>query len=160
MRRKARIFLIYFPVILVAGQVLVNLLSFVAPSWYRATGFYLNTFFGTNVMFAVFLVIFTVLFNFCKVSRVAAIAECLFALNFMIVKQDNLYNILFQVIIGTLALIYTFWHYINKFPFCRVSLVLRFINSVIKKGSCSKGLKHWDSRMEKLLLNRHSENRS
>lgn len=157
MKRVIRILIVFFPVMLVAGQVLVNLLSFVFPQVYYATGFYLNTFFGTNVFFALFLVAFTFTMRFCRVSRYAAIAELMFAVNFMIVKEDNLYNILFQVIVGLTALAFTFRHYMEKFPLCRISLLTSFLWKVIKRGSCSKGLADWDKRVKELLLKKHYE---
>ena len=144
MRRKVKLFIVYFPVILVACQVLVNLMSFVWYDGYVAAGFYLNHFFGCNMFNAAFFVLFTWYFDFCAVSRAAAVAELLFGINFMIVQQDNLYNILFQVIVGTAALILTFRYYIQKFPLCSLALVWTFIRSVTHTGSCSKGLELWE----------------
>lgn len=141
--RVAKLFIVYFPVTLVFCQVLVNLMTFVWPEAYYAAGFYLNLFFGTNVLFAIFLVAFCFMFRMCSVSRWAACAELLFAVNYMIVKEDNLYNIMFQVIVGVLALVATFWHYIKKFPLCNMSLVLGFVKRVVQKGSCKKGYEMW-----------------
>lgn len=157
MKRLTLLFIAYFPVLLVTGQVIVNLMSFVFPKAYIEAGFYLNTFFGTNVFFAVFLVAISFTFRLCRISRYAAIAECLFALNYMIVQQDNTYNIMFQVIVGLTALAYTFRHYIDKFPLCRLSLLISFIKSVLKKRSCAKGLQEWDSHVKGLLLKKHYE---
>ena len=151
MKRHLKLFIIYFPVVLVSCQVLMNLLSFVMPKAYYAAGFYLNTFFGTNVLFAIFLLCFTLMFRFCDVSRWSAIAEVLFAANYLIVKADNLYNILFQVIVGVIAILLTFRHYINKFPLCRMSLVWRFLTSVSTKG-CEKGLEHYDKHINSIIL--------
>lgn len=155
MKKYFKLFVIYFPVVLVSCQVLVNLLSFVWPEGYMAAGFYLNTFFGTNVLFAIFLLIFCFMFRFCAVSRWAAGAELLFAVNYMVVQQDNLYNIMFQVIVGALAIAATFWHYVKKFPLCRLGLVVGFIRSVIAKGSCKKGLENWDRDIKSILLKNH-----
>lgn len=140
---------------LVAGQVLVNLMSFVSPQAYIASGFYLNLFFGTNVFFAIFLIVFTFKFNFCAVSRYAAVAELAFAVNYMVVQQDNLYNILFQVIVGILALAATFFHYIKKFPMCRLSLLVKFYQRVIQKRSCEEGMNQWERDVKGHLLKRH-----
>lgn len=144
MRRKVKLFIVYFPVILVACQVLVNLMSFVWYDGYVAAGFYLNTLFGVNFLFARFLLAFTYWFKFCAVSRAAAWAELAFGINFMIVQQDNLYNILFQVIVGTAALILTFRHFIRRFPLCSLALVWTFLRSVTHTGSCSKGMELWE----------------
>lgn len=158
MKKAAKIFIVYFPVILVGFQVLLNLMSFVFPQAYMDSGFYLDLMFGTNFLFAFFLIVLTFGFKFCIISRAAAIAECLFALNYAIVKVDNLYNILFQVIVGTIALAVTFLQYKKKFPLCRFSLLTSFLWSVIKKRSCTKGLEHWDSKIDNILLKRHYEN--
>lgn len=159
MRKKIRIFIVYFPVILVAGQVLVNLLSFVVPSVYIKCAFYLNTFFGTNVFFSLFLVAFTLMFKFCSVSKWAAGAECLFAINYMIVQVDSLYNILFQVIVGSVAIAITFSQYVKMFPLCRLGLIVNFIKSVIRTGSCSLGLVKWEHDLKNTITKRHEKRR-
>jgi hypothetical protein len=144
MQRKIKVFVIYFPVILITGQVLVNLLSFVCPAFYVKAGFILNTLFGVNALFALFLLAFTYWFKFCSVSRYAAWAEVLFAINFLVIQQDNLYNIMFQIIVGFLALILTFRHFVCKFPLCSVSLFLSFLSSLFTTGSCSSAIDRWD----------------
>jgi hypothetical protein len=160
MRKYAKIFVVYFPVLLIAAQVGVNLLSFIAPDWYYAAGFYLNTMFGTNVLFAVFLMAFTLMFKFCAVSRWCAFAELCFAVNWMVVKEDGLYNIMFQVIVGILALAATFWHYVKKFPTCDVSVGAHFIVNVFKQASCRKSLDQWDKKVRGTYLNHHHEKRN
>lgn len=157
MKRKVKIFVIYFPVILLFGQVMANLLYFVSPDLYYKTGFYLNTFFGTNVLFALFLLAFTFLFDFCTISRAAAITQCLFAVIYLIIKEDNLYNILFQIIAGTSVLIGTFWQYIKKFPYCQISLVIGFLSSAISEGSCSKGYDKWHNNLYHNLSSKYHE---
>lgn len=152
MWKKTRVFMIYFPVILISFQVLVNLLSFVFPAAYLKFGFYLNTFFGVNVLFAVFLVIFTYMFKFCAVSRYAALGELAFAINYLIIKEDNLYNIMFQIIVGVIAILLTFRHFIKKFPLCRLSLLVTFIGSVIEKGDCKKGIEKWEGDIKRLII--------
>lgn len=161
MKRGLKIFIAYFPVILVAGQVFVNLLWFVARDFYMSTGFYLNTFFGTNVLFALFLVAFTHAMRFCKVSRFAAYAELMFASNYLIIQQDDLYNIMFQIIVGVVALIITFWHYVNKFPLCKLSLLAGFFYNIIFKSKCSceKGIEAFDRKLKEKVLKHHDFSR-
>jgi len=158
--RKVKLFVIYFPVILVACQVGVNLLYFISVDTYMRTGFYLNTMFGVNILFAIFLLCFTYWFKFCAVSRYAAWAEILFAVNYLIVQQDNLYNILFQVIVGSLALMLTFRYFITRFPLCSLALVCRFIRSVTQTGSCSKGLNMWERRTYQTIKTHYHESRT
>ena len=144
MRRWLKLFIVYFPVILVSCQVLVNLLYFVWYDGYIAAGFYLNNFFGTNMLFAVFLLSFTYWFKFCAVSRAAAWVELAFGIFFMIVQEDNIYNIMFQVIVGIVSLLFTFRYFIKKFPLCSLALVYTFLRSVTHTGSCSKGMELWE----------------
>jgi hypothetical protein len=149
--KQIKKFIIYFPVILVSLQVLMNLWALIDRPAYDAAGFYLNTFIGTNIFFSVFLVCFTWLWPFCKVSRWAAIAELAFAVNYFFVRQDNLYNILFQVIVGVVALILTYKHFTAKFPLCMISLFSRFIGWVVLTGSCSKALDKWESETKHIV---------
>lgn len=144
MRKKIKLFIIYFPIFLVSGQVFANLLYFVWYDAYISAAFYLNHFFGCNMLFAIFLLSFTYWFKFCSVSRATAWAELLFALNFLIVQEDNLYNILFQVIVGSIALFLTSKYFVKKFPLCSLALVWTFVRSVTHTKSCSKGMDLWE----------------
>lgn len=146
MRRKLKVFVIYFPVMLVSAQVLVNLFSFIDYGAYVKFGFVLNTLFGVNLFFALFLLAFTYWFKFCAVSRYAAWAEILFAANYLIVQEDSLYNVLFQVIVGTAAIALTFRYFIVRFPLCKVALLWSFLTSIATKGSCTKGLELWEQK--------------
>lgn len=143
--KSVKKFLIYFPVLLVSIQVLVNIYALIDHKGYESAGFYLNTFIGTNILFSLFLVAFTFSFNFCAVSRFSAIAECLFGLNFLIVQEDNLYNIIFQVIVGAGALLLTYNFFIKKFPMCKISLTHKFFAAIFLTGSCSRGVDKWES---------------
>ena len=150
-------FIICFPVLLVALQVIVNLWALIDREAYNSVGFYLNTFIGTNILFAFFLLAFTLSFNFCAVSRWSAIAELLFGLNYLIVQEDNLYNILFQVIVGGVSLILTYRFFMKKFPLCRVSLVHKFFSAVLLTGSCAKGLDKWEKEVHSQIQKMHRD---
>lgn len=161
MKRKVSIlFITYFPVILVACQVLVNLLWVVDTNLYYKWGFWLGLSFGANLLYAFFLVVFTFSIKFCEVSRWCAIAELLMAITYGIIQQDNVYNISIQIIIGIVAIALTFRLYIKKFPFCRLSLLTGFIGSVIASGCrCEKGLAKWEDNIRAKLINHHARNR-
>lgn len=158
--KRVKSFIIYFPVILVSIQVLVNIYALLDSTGYYAAGFYLNTFIGTNVLFALFLVAFTFSFNFCQVSRFASVAEILFAVNYLFVQEDNLYNIIFQLIVGIISLVLTYNHFIKKFPLCRISLLHKFFGAVVLTGSCAKGLDKFErdieSTVKKIYYERHA----
>lgn len=151
-----KIFIIYFPIMLVTCQVLVNLFSFVNYGAYVKYGLILNTLFGVNMFFAAFMVAFTYWFRFCAVSRYTAWAEVLFGLLYLVIQDDNLYNRLFQVVIGVGAIVLTFRYFIMKFPLCRVALLWTFFTSVLAKGSCSKGIDLWDERVKTFQNHGHA----
>lgn len=153
--RSIKKFIIYFPVILVTLQVLANLWALADWDSYASAGWYLNLALGTNVMFCMFLLAFTFAFNFCTISRAAAIAEMAFAVNYVIVQQDNLYNILFQVIVGVAALVVTYLTYIKKFPMCNLSLVHKFFAYLTITGSCSRALDRWDNDVKSMAIKKH-----
>lgn len=155
MRKGIKLFVVYFPVVLVALQVLGNALYFILPSIYYGTAFYLNLFLGTNFLFAFFLLAFTFMFRFCAVSRWAAGAECIFAILYLIIQSDTVYNILIQITVGLIALIATFWHYIKKFPHCNFSVGLSFLANSVKHSSCRKSIDHFDSKVKRSILKNH-----
>lgn len=152
MRPKVKIFISYFPVLLIIMQVMVNSLYFLAPSFYQRAGFYLNTFFGTNILFAVFLVSFTFALKFCAISRAASLAELSYGVFYLFIHNDGLYNVLFQIVAGLLALGWTFKAYITRYPLCRLSLLATFLWGVVfggvKNGNCKKALDKWEERLE------------
>ena len=131
MRQKAKIFISYFAILLIAAQVIINLLFFFAYNFYVKYGFYLNTFFGTNIMFSVFLIALTHTLKFCSISRVSAYTEFAYGLFYLVIKDDGVYNVLFQVVTGVAALLWTFRVYIRKYPLCRLSMMATFIWGVV-----------------------------
>lgn len=155
MRKATNIFLAYSPVILIAGQLLCNSLWFFDRVDYYRYGFYLNTFFGTNVAFGLFLVVLTHRLKFCRVSIACAYAQIAYAVNYLLFPRSEIYNLWFQIGVGVLALIVTFSSYIKKFPLCKMSLVAGLIGSVAKTGSCKKGLEHWDRNVKSIILKTH-----
>jgi len=163
--KNLKVFIIYFPIILVALQVAANIIGLVAPNFYNRIGFYLNTFLGTNLLFSLFLLLFTHLYKFCSISKYAAIKEVLFAIAYMVIQEDNVYNIVFQIIIGLLALLITFKKYVKKFPMCTISLVSKFFKSLIMSSSCTEAIKRFELDIaketdKKIFNERISKNRA
>ena len=144
MKSYIKIGIIYFPIILILAQVLANLIYLFAPSFYISIAFYANLLVGTNVLFTLFLVGFTFYFKFCEISRTAALAELAFVVNYLIVQEDSLYNILFQIIVGTFAIIATIIRFTKLYPKCKVSLIKNFFILVIKERSCNKAFEKWE----------------
>lgn len=152
-------FVIYFPVILVSCQVAVNILYFIATDFYIRYGLVLNTLFGTNLLFALFLLAFTI--RMCRISKYAAVAQVLFAANYLIIQEDSLYNIMFQIIVGVLSLVATFKHVVKKYPLCKAALLWTFIVSVVEKnGDCYKGIELWEHKIYNTIKTIRHEGRT
>jgi len=143
-RKFSGFFIAWFPVIIVSAQVLVNLSSFIVPEWYLKEAFYLNWSVGTNGLFAFFFIMYTFRLRFCSISKACAVAEMAFAIWYLWRQQDDVDNIGFQIIVGTVALLWTFKHYIKKFPKCDLSRGVRFFWKFINTCSCSKTIDHFD----------------
>ena len=155
MKNKAKLFLAYFPVIFLGCQMAANVLYFVAPEIYITKGLLLNALFGGSLLFAIFLVCFTFIFRFCEVSRWAAIAELIFGIMALFMK-DDVYNISLQLGIGLFAMIATFRHYIKKFPLCTMSLFFSFIGSVFSaKGNCEKAIDLFSTKLTDTVAKNH-----
>ena len=150
-----KIFITYFPIILLFLQIVMNNLALINHDAYLSIGFYLGAFLGTNILYAAFSVGYTFYFNFCSVSRAAAIAQLLFGVFYLIIKEDNLYNILFQLIVGTIALLFCLRVFMKKFPKCNISLVKNFLKKYFETGDCSKALYSYkeEIRIEKSQIN-------
>jgi hypothetical protein len=155
MKRKLKLYVIYFPVILVGLQMLADLLCIVDRSLYNDWSFYLSTFLGTNVLFSVFMLFFVYWVPLCVISRWAAWAEVLFCVYYLFIQKDDLYNIVFQITVGSGAIIATFWHYIKRFPLCRMSLLMGFVWSILKHGSCKKGMVEWERELRNQIISNH-----
>lgn len=143
---------------LVSLQVFINVLALVNKPIYYYLGFYLNTFLGTNILFSIFMLLFTFFFRFCAVSRAAAIAEVLFGLAYLIIQEDNVYNISFQIIVGTIALLITARFYMRKFPNCTFSMVKDFIKKFFLTLNCNKALAMWENDKRQSIINSNGIN--
>lgn len=136
----SKIFITYFPIMLLILQTCMNNLALINHTLYDEIAFYLGVFLGTNILYAAFSVCYTFYFNFCSVSRAAAIAQLLFGINYLVIQEDNLYNILFQLIVGSIALLWCLRVFMRKFPKCNISLVKRFLYKFLETQSCDKAL--------------------
>ena len=123
--KKGKIFIIYFPVILVVLQVIANVLWLAMPNTINRYADVINTFIGTNILFSVFLCFFTFVFRFSAISRVCAIVEVLFAGMYLITSNEQ-YNTWFQITVGVGAILYTHIYYVRKFPLCSFALTNKF----------------------------------
>jgi hypothetical protein len=143
LRMRAKLFLAYLPFILVCAQFIVNvsyLLGIDNPEYLRQTA----VLFGSNVLFSIFLVVYTHFFHFCRISRWSSIAELFLALDVWIIRDDNLYNLIFQSILLICGIIATLLSYSDKFPTCLMSLHALFIKKIFKhRFDCVKSLEEF-----------------
>ena len=157
--KRFKLYIVYCPVLLLALQVIANILYFVSADVYNAVAYELASVIGVNLMTALFMAAICFFFNFCRVSRAAAVAEILFALNDVLVKNDDVYNIVFQVIIGMAALSVTVLLYMKKFPRCNISIAVDYFkNVVVRKGDCGKALGDWERDQHQYLKAKYERN--
>lgn len=154
MKRAAIVFLAYSPIVLLSLQVLANLWYLIDFNGYAKAYFYLGWALGSSLLFSIIMVTMTEVLRFCEVSKWAARAQLAFALVYLIIRQDNIYNISIQIVIGLVALLLTFRYYKHKFPLCRLSLLLNFVKNVWKEKSCVKGVEAHDRQVKNLILNK------
>jgi len=144
---RGKIYMAYFPFVLVCIQFLINV-AFLLGMTNDKVLYYANACFGTNFFFAVFLVCYTNFFHFCRISRWASYAELALAIDVVIIKDETIYNVIFQTIIIGCALLITALSYSRIFPTCMMSMVTIFIKKMVKnKFHCEKALEDFkDSR--------------
>ena len=140
LRMRAKLFLAYVPFVLVCCQFIVNvtyMLGIDNAEYLRQT----TVFFGSNLLVSIFFVVYTHFFNFCRISRWSSIAELFLALDVWIIRDDNLYNLIFQSVLLICGIIATLLSYSDKFPTCLMSLHTMFIKKIFKNGfHCEKAL--------------------
>jgi hypothetical protein len=115
MKERIKIAMIFSPIVLLSGQVLSNLLYMGLPDIYIKLYPILGTFFGFNMIAAILMTSMTYYFNFCKVSRAAAICQIIFGVFYMIFPDKEVYNLLIQVLVGIAALLVTFINFVMQY---------------------------------------------
>jgi len=148
----AKLLMAYFPIIITLVQLIINTLYFVNKPFYIRNGFEIDNSIGTSLIYSVFFVVYTFYYRFCSVSRITACVQFIFALVYFFYKKDDVYNISFQWGFGFLALLFTSFFYVKKYPNCKFSLYIKakiytiklweqFLNSLSKHNfNCEKAL--------------------
>lgn len=157
-KRAAIVFLAYSPIVLLCLQVLADFWYLIDFEGYVNAYFYLGWGLGSSFLFSIILVTLTEVLRYCEVSRWAARAQLAFSLVYLFIREDNIYNICIQIVIGLVALLLTFRYYKHKFPLCRLSLLLNFLKNVLKERSCEKGIEAHDRQVKNLILRKRYEN--
>jgi len=115
MKERVKIAMIFSPIVLLAGQVLSNLLYMGLPDMYIKLYPVLGTFFGFNMIAALLMTSMTYYFNFCKVSRAAAISQIIFGIFYIFFPDKGVYNLIIQVLVGIAALLVTFINFVMQY---------------------------------------------
>lgn len=108
MKKIATFIVAYSFVIITALQLVVNLVFIFFKDFYLQNWFMLANLFGFSFLYLIPMVSVAFLFKFCAMSRICAIAQVILSLLWLIIQEDNVYNITAQVIIGGLSLALTF----------------------------------------------------
>ena len=109
--------------------------------------------------------VFLAYFPFCKVSRITAYCQVIFVLFYKYIEDDDIYNILFQLGVGGLALLFTLYFYVKKNPKCKFSLYIyaklytiilweQFLKSFSKSNfNCEKAFEDYQYKRKKHYQN-------
>lgn len=165
MKYFSKIVIAYFPILLTFFQLLINLIYFINKDFYVDYSFYFSNMFGQSLIFSLFLVLYTYFFKFCSILRITAITQLIICILYLIIQNDNIYNILFQIIVAVLSLLMTVYYYVKKYPKCRISLYIKakkyslylwniFLKALTNTGfDCEKGLREYKLNRENFYKN-------
>jgi hypothetical protein len=96
----------YSFVIITSVQLVVNLIFVFAPEFYLRNGFYFSNFGGLSVTYLIPMVSVAFLLKYCAPSRICAIGQVIMTILWLIIKEDNIYNITAQIFIALMCLFF------------------------------------------------------
>ena len=108
MKKVLTFIVAYSFVIITIMQLFVNVLYIVNKDFYYKNYFLFAQLVGFSFAYLIPMVSVAFLFKFCTPSRICAIAQFILAILWLIIQEDNLYNITAQLTISTIALTMTF----------------------------------------------------
>jgi hypothetical protein len=88
---------------------LVNILYLINKEIYYKYFFILSQIAGLSISYLIPMLAVVFLLKFCYVSRICAIAQVILTILWLVIQEDNMYNITAQLIIGFLALLFTYF---------------------------------------------------
>jgi hypothetical protein len=97
----------YSFVIITSVQLFVNLVFILAPEFYMRNSFYFSQVGGLSVSYLLPMLAVAFLFKFCTISRVCAVAQVILTVLWLVIQEDNVYNITAQITIGIFALLFS-----------------------------------------------------
>ena len=107
MKKLLTILVAYSFVIITSVQLLANIIAIFFRSFYDNHWFIIANLVGFSIIYLIPMLAAVFLFKFCAPSRICAIAQLVLAILWLIIQEDNLYNIIAQITIGILALLFT-----------------------------------------------------
>lgn len=105
MKQYRKIAIIYSQVVLLAGQVLANLLYMADMEAYSSLYPYIGTFFGFNMIAALRSLAISYYFDLCRVTKAVDISQIVFGVFYLCFPNKEAYNLSIQVIVGIAALL-------------------------------------------------------
>jgi hypothetical protein len=125
---------------MLVGIMIVNIFGLVNYDLYCKNAFWLNCFVGLSFLNSLRDISMIHLFKFCDISKYAAYSMLLFMpiylLIFLIFGYEAKGNLIFQLVIGAVALGLTFKAYIKKYPNCTMTNYIRAKQYSISIWNC------------------------
>jgi hypothetical protein len=107
MKKLLTILVAYSFVIITSVQLLANIICIVNKEFYYEHWFIIANLVGFSIIYLIPMVAVAFLFKFCIPSRICAITQVVLSILWLIIQEDNTYNITAQIVIATLALFLT-----------------------------------------------------
>jgi hypothetical protein len=108
--KKVRLHIIaYCFVYITLIQFICNLIFLFNKDFYILNIFYLTQISGLNYINIIILTCVVFQLKYCNISRICAIAQVILSILWLVIQEDNFYNITAQLIIGFLALFFTYF---------------------------------------------------
>ena len=159
MNRLAKIYVSFFPIISLSGIVIANIISLINYDFYSENLFWISCFVGISFFSCLQNIAMVKLFKFCEISKYASYSMFLFIpfyiIDYLIFESESTANIIFQIVVGIVALILTAIAYIKKYPDCTFTKYIKakkysidiwntFLNSLAKNNfDCENALEDY-----------------
>ena len=107
MKKVLTFIVAYSFVFITIMQLLVNILYLINKEFYFKNWFLFANLVGSSIVYLICMIAVVFLLKFCTPSRICAIAQLILSILWLVIQEDNIYNITAQITIGTIALLFT-----------------------------------------------------
>ena len=107
MKKVLTFIVAYSFVIITSMQLFVNLIFIFNKEFYYKYWFYFSQIAGLSIVYLIPMLAVVFLLKFCTPSRICAIGQLILSILWLVIQEDNIYNITAQITIGTVALLFT-----------------------------------------------------